>query len=98
MFMKPTPSCLPLLLLAALCSGVPACRVPKPPASTAPTTAPTSATSDLDGRPVDPFARNAKRGTVLLFITNDCPISNAYAPEVKRLCDAYMPQRIDFYL
>jgi hypothetical protein len=98
MLMKLTRSCLRLFLFGAICFGVPACNVPKPPASTAPTTAPTSPITDLDGRAVDPFARNDKRARVLLFITNDCPISNAYAPEVKRLCDAYMPQRIDFYL
>ena len=26
---------------------------------------------------------------VLLFVTSDCPISNGYAPEVRRICDRY---------
>jgi hypothetical protein len=58
-----------------------------------------SAVTDLDGRAVDPLAvvKN-RRGTVLLFITNDCPISNGYAPEIHRLCEAYMKKGIAFYL
>ena len=48
---------------------------------------------------VDPLAVvKDRRGTVLLFITNDCPISNGYAPEIHRLCEAYMKQGIAFYL
>jgi hypothetical protein len=39
-----------------------------------------------------------RRATVLLFITNDCPISNGYAPEIHRLCDAYTKQGIAFYM
>jgi len=58
-----------------------------------------SAVTDLDGRAVDPLAVvKDRRGTVLLFITNDCPISNGYAPEIHRLCEAYMKQGIAFYL
>ena len=52
---------------------------------------------DLNGQPIDPFSPT-HRATVLLFITNDCPISNAYAPEIHRLCDQYMRQDIAFYL
>jgi hypothetical protein len=64
-------------------------------------TAPASAASgitDLDGHALNPLAIPSERATVLLFITNDCPISNAYAPEIHRLCDSYMKQGIGFYL
>jgi len=27
--------------------------------------------------------------TALIFVTSDCPISNAYAPEIQRICKAY---------
>ena len=27
--------------------------------------------------------------SVLFFLTSDCPIANQYAPEVRRICDAY---------
>jgi hypothetical protein len=97
MLIKRTRSCLRIVLFSVLCVGAPACT-PSMPSTAALSAAPTSAVTDLNGRAVDPFAANDKRATVLLFITNDCPISNAYAPEVKRLCDAYMPKRVDFYL
>jgi hypothetical protein len=29
------------------------------------------------------------RATVTFFIASDCPISNAYAPEISRICSAY---------
>jgi hypothetical protein len=58
-----------------------------------------STVTDLDGKPVDPLAPARDRlGTVLLFITNDCPISNGYAPEIRRICESYMKQGIAFYL
>jgi hypothetical protein len=41
-------------------------------------------TMDLDGRAADPFAVPAKV-RVLVFVRTDCPISNRYAPELKRL-------------
>jgi len=65
-----------------------------------PIAAPTgvSHVTDLDGRPANPLASSTRRATVLLFITHDCPISNAYAPEIHRLCDVYTRQGIAFYL
>lgn len=63
------------------------------PAASVPTS------TDLDGHPQDPLvASKDRRAMVLLFITNDCPISNSYAPEIHRLCDAYTKQGIVFYL
>lgn len=51
-----------------------------------------------DGTP-DPLANlKGKRAVVLLFIARDCPISNAYAPEINRLCAQYAPQKIAFYM
>src|SRR5579862_2979084 len=43
---------------------------------------------DIEGRdlrPLDP----AGPANVLFFITNDCPISNFYAPEIQRICGDY---------
>jgi hypothetical protein len=84
-----------VLLTGALGAGVAGCNRSS---STVPPSPLNSSITNLEGRPVDPFASAGRRATVLLFITNDCPISNAYAPEIHRLCDAYMPQRVDFYL
>jgi hypothetical protein len=38
------------------------------------------------------------KAAVLIFIANDCPISNSYAPEINRITAAYSPQGITFYL
>jgi hypothetical protein len=38
------------------------------------------------------FGANAAaqgRATVTFFIASDCPISNAYAPEISRICSVY---------
>lgn len=35
---------------------------------------------------------------VMIFVRTDCPISNSYAPEVKRLHEAYKGKGIDFQL
>jgi thiol-disulfide isomerase/thioredoxin len=42
---------------------------------------------DIDGGVHRPFAA-ADHPSVLLFVTSDCPISNAYAPELQRICAA----------
>jgi len=36
--------------------------------------------------------------TVLIFVSIDCPVSNRYAPEIKRLYDQYSPQGVQFRL
>jgi len=36
--------------------------------------------------------------TVLIFISADCPVSNRYAPEIKRLYDEFTPKGIRFRL
>ena len=44
----------------------------------------------LDGTPVEPFASAGDvEATVLLFVMTDCPISNRYAPEIRRLHDEF---------
>jgi hypothetical protein len=43
--------------------------------------------------PGDPF-RPAGPAGVLLFVTSDCPIANAYAPEIQRLCSAFAPKGV----
>ena len=53
----------------------------------------------LTGAPID--ALQAPAGTkaiVFLFTSTDCPISNRYAPEVKRLAETFAPQGVEFRL
>ncbi len=38
-----------------------------------------------------------KRAVVLLFVTTDCPLSNAYVPELNRMERAYARQGVVFY-
>jgi hypothetical protein len=85
-------------MLVAIASTVLLSCTAQPP-HPAPATAPASRVTDLEGRPSNPLAPTpSRRATVLLFITHDCPISNGYAPEVRRLAEAYQPQGIAFYL
>jgi AhpC/TSA family len=54
---------------------------------------------DLDGKLVDPFQVPAgTKATVLLFVSTDCPISNRYAPDVRRLHDTYAKEGVAFWL
>ena len=43
----------------------------------------------LDGTPVDPFLAAPGKPVVLLFIRTDCPISNRYAPLIKKMSAEY---------
>jgi hypothetical protein len=53
---------------------------------------------DLQGKAAKPFGdRNAKL-VAFVFARSDCPISNAYAPEVRRLCEEFAPQGVVFWL
>lgn len=47
---------------------------------------------DLDGRPVAPFETPGRLVQVFVFATFDCPISNRYAPEVRRLSERFGDQ------
>src|ERR1700730_14402516 len=40
---------------------------------------------DLGGRPITHLAPPGSRAVVLFFAASDCPISNRYVPEIKRL-------------
>lgn len=52
----------------------------------------------LDGRTAAPLApEDSIDATVLLFVMTDCPISNRYAPEVRRLHDEFAG-RVRFWL
>ncbi|WP_373650213.1 redoxin family protein [Schlesneria sp. DSM 10557] len=53
---------------------------------------------DLEGQTHTPL-RNAKaKATILFFLLPDCPISNAYAPEIKRIAAQYAEQEIASFI
>ena len=57
-----------------------------------------TAAVDLDGRLVDPLQEITGKAVVLVFIGVECPISNRYAPEIKRLHARFKDKGIAFWL
>lgn len=53
---------------------------------------------DLEGKLVNPFAAKNARALVFVFVRTDCPISNRYVPELKRLHKKFAPQHVAFTL
>jgi hypothetical protein len=53
---------------------------------------------DLEGKARDPFAETNVAATVLIFVSNDCPIANRYVPEIRRLEDAFAKRGVSFWL
>ncbi len=50
--------------------------------------------TDLEGRIQTPLSQPDQRATILFFVLPDCPISNAYAPEIKRITTEYSQRKI----
>ena len=53
---------------------------------------------DLDGRQAEPLRAKDAKAIVFIFIRTDCPISNRYAPEVRRLHDKFAKSGVRFWL
>ncbi len=54
---------------------------------------------DIHGKPVTPLAcAGREKAAVIIFITTDCPIANAYAPEIGRIVKEYAARGIRFTL
>lgn len=52
----------------------------------------------LGGSRVDPLADPKAKAVVLIFVSTDCPIANRYAPELRRLYEAYQARGVSFWL
>ena len=53
----------------------------------------------IDGVSVDALAApSGTKAIVFVFTSTDCPISNRYAPELKRIVDTFAPQGVAFRL
>jgi len=52
---------------------------------------------DLHGQPIRDLAGPGVRIVVLFFAASDCPISNRYVPEIKRLTQKYGPKGVHFW-
>ena len=53
---------------------------------------------DLSGQAVDPLSQITNKAVVLIFVSSECPISNRYAPEIRRLHEKFSAQGIKFLL
>lgn len=53
---------------------------------------------DLTGRACNPLAESQDGVTVLVFVRKDCPISNRYAPTLRRLNETFAAEGVNFYL
>lgn len=51
-------------------------------------TVPAWGASDVDGKPM-PAPGETGRPLVIFFVMSDCPVSNQFAPEMNRICEAY---------
>lgn len=52
----------------------------------------------LEGETISPLSTETDQPIAILFITVDCPIANAYAPEIGRIFEEYRPRGIRFLL
>lgn len=52
----------------------------------------------LAGKAYTPLSQADMKATVLFFLLPDCPISNAYAPEIKRICSDYEPKKVAAFI
>ncbi len=53
---------------------------------------------DVDGVAHTPLSVPEKKASLLLFLLPDCPVCNAYAPEIKRICGDYEPKGISVFV
>src|SRR5262245_51316021 len=53
---------------------------------------------DVDGQPFDLWRQTRAPVTVFIFTRTDCPISNRFAPEIRRLYGAYHARGVELYL
>ncbi|MBI3824207.1 MAG: redoxin family protein [Planctomycetes bacterium] len=54
--------------------------------------------SDLNGRSHTPLSQADKKATVLFFLLPDCPVSNAYGPEIKRIAADYEAKKVGAFV
>lgn len=54
--------------------------------------------ADLTGQKHKPLSVPDSKATVFFFLLTDCPNSNAYAPEIKRICEAYDSKKVAAFI
>ena len=54
--------------------------------------------NDVEGAAHRPLADAGQAATVLFFVMHDCPIANAYAPEISRIAEEYRKRGVRSYV
>ncbi|MGE3309199.1 MAG: redoxin domain-containing protein [Limisphaerales bacterium] len=54
--------------------------------------------SDLEGRSRSPLDLGAEDFGVFVFLSNDCPVANRYAPEIRRIAGKFEGKRVRFWM
>jgi protein-disulfide isomerase len=52
----------------------------------------------IDGKSYEPLALAGARAAVIVFVLQDCPICNGYAPQIQRLASRFGPKGTRFHL
>lgn len=75
-----------MIFCGFLCAaiGMLSCQAPRTPV-------------DLEGNPTQPVAGESA-GTVLIFVRADCPVSNRYAPTIRKIHEDFVDRDIRFFL
>jgi len=81
--------------LALVCGWSPA---PRPASASEPVEDRSVQFRDIGGVAHTPLNQPEKKATVLLFLLPECPVSNAYAPEIKRICADYEKKKIAVFV
>lgn len=53
---------------------------------------------DLSGGKLQPLADSGQKATVLFFVMHECPVANAYAPEIGRIMNEYAAKGVRSYV
>ena len=53
---------------------------------------------DIFGHDQRPLEKSPARADVIIFILHDCPVANAFAPEINRLAAEFQPRGIRFFV
>jgi thiol-disulfide isomerase/thioredoxin len=83
------------LCVALMSIGLSSCHAT--PATTTSTPSALVGVTTLDGTPTDPRIGLDRSLAVVVFISNDCPISNALAPELCSIAQSARDRGISFY-
>ncbi len=91
-----------LATLASMGPALPSLNAAGASVKAGPTSALTALTAievaDLEGGRVKPLQDDGRKATVLFFLMHECPVANAYAPEISRLQAEYAERGVRSYV